>query len=401
MLAGLRADLTLQRVAQISVELNSDSTVHVTIGDNRLFGGVHGLRVLNDFERPRTVRAAIESSGVLLRRKRDWLDFVNTIVSFYHSGVLVTPTNLRPRAVNVDAHVQMLGDVSRTSSFIHAIRRVVNAGDVVLDIGTGTGVLAVAAAQAGARRVYAVEAGPIANMAEAIIRANGVTEQVIVIKGRSTQVDLPEFVDVMICELIGDSPLDEGLLSACHDGVERFLRPGARIVPSSIRLLCLLVEIPAQEISRYSMQKPAVCHWQRLYGIDFSPLQEVVDMGIKYHSVSTYDVRDWKVLSEPIELQEFDLSDRTQSHAQGIKNVLVVRPGIISAIVLYFEARLCPEICLSSHPSVAQVDHHWRSPLWLVEPVSVREGDMVRLGYSLNCPDRSDAIELDADVGIS
>jgi predicted RNA methylase len=53
----------------------------------------------------------------------------------------------------------MLRDQRRTKSFLEAVRNVVSPGDVVIDIGTGTGILAAAAAQAGARHVYAVEIG--------------------------------------------------------------------------------------------------------------------------------------------------------------------------------------------------------------------------------------------------
>src|SRR5262249_46548475 len=51
------------------------------------------------------------------------------------------------------AQIRMLEDRIRTSRFIHAIRRTVRPNDVVVDLGTGSGVLAVAAAQAGAKRV--------------------------------------------------------------------------------------------------------------------------------------------------------------------------------------------------------------------------------------------------------
>jgi predicted RNA methylase len=61
----------------------------------------------------------------------------------------------------VQLHLAMLDDRNRTAAYLEAIRDGVREGDVVVDIGTGTGVLAAAAAQAGARRVYAIEVGDI------------------------------------------------------------------------------------------------------------------------------------------------------------------------------------------------------------------------------------------------
>lgn len=49
-------------------------------------------------------------------------------------------------------------------------------GQVVLDVGTGSGVLALFAAKAGARKVYAVEATDMAKQARTVIKANGVSK---------------------------------------------------------------------------------------------------------------------------------------------------------------------------------------------------------------------------------
>ena len=54
----------------------------------------------------------------------------------------------------------------------------------MLDIGTGTGVLAIWAAQAGAKKVYAVEATAMARHAKALARANGCGSVVQVIQSK-------------------------------------------------------------------------------------------------------------------------------------------------------------------------------------------------------------------------
>ena len=104
-------------------------------------------------------------------------------------------------------HIAMLNDRRRTASFLAAIRRVVRPGDVVVDVGTGTGVLAIAAAQAGAARVYAVEATGIGKLAEANFRANGLQDRITLVPGWSMQVTLPERADVLVSEVIGKTPL--------------------------------------------------------------------------------------------------------------------------------------------------------------------------------------------------
>ena len=68
----------------------------------------------------------------------------------------------------LEYHRSMLEDRKRTGSFLKVIMKIVNPGDIVLDLGCGTGVLSYFACIAGARRVYAVEQGPIIELAKGI-----------------------------------------------------------------------------------------------------------------------------------------------------------------------------------------------------------------------------------------
>ena len=51
---------------------------------------------------------------------------------------------------------------------------------VVLDVGTGSGILALFAAKAGAKKVYAVEATAMAAFAQKLVRHNGVQNKNVV-----------------------------------------------------------------------------------------------------------------------------------------------------------------------------------------------------------------------------
>lgn len=79
------------------------------------------------------------------------------------------------------------------------------AGKVVLDVGTGTGILAFFAIHAGARKVYAVDASESTTIAQLLADANGYSDRIIVIRGKIEELKLPERVDVIISEPIGMS----------------------------------------------------------------------------------------------------------------------------------------------------------------------------------------------------
>ena len=67
-----------------------------------------------------------------------------------------------------DFHHSMLAHEVRTSCFLRAIMETVKAGDVVVDIGAGTGVLSLFGVMAGASRVYSIEREPIIEVARKI-----------------------------------------------------------------------------------------------------------------------------------------------------------------------------------------------------------------------------------------
>ena len=137
------------------------------------------LSVLELFARPTTHQKGMEKLGERISGERDWIRITATISRLWQDGILVDSderTGGGQRLGGFDSpivHARMLNDRERTDCFIRAISQNIKAGDVVVDIGTGTGVLAMAAARAGAEHVYAIEAGEMAGLAEKLIAENG------------------------------------------------------------------------------------------------------------------------------------------------------------------------------------------------------------------------------------
>ena len=100
----------------------------------------------------------------------------------------------------------MLADPERTQAYLGAIAAAVRPGDVVVEIGTGAGFFAVAAARAGARRVYAIECSDVADVARELVADNGYADIVEVLHGDALTLSLPERGDVLIEDLRGVLP---------------------------------------------------------------------------------------------------------------------------------------------------------------------------------------------------
>ena len=78
-------------------------------------------------------------------------------------------------------HRAMIQDLTRTDRYLQAILDPVRPGDVVIDIGCGTGLLAMFACMAGARHVYAFEQGTVIDLARRLVEENGYAARITLI----------------------------------------------------------------------------------------------------------------------------------------------------------------------------------------------------------------------------
>src|SRR3990167_8469135 len=101
-------------------------------------------------------------------------------------------------------------DSKRTLAFKQAIIETVRPGNTVIDVGSGTGILSFFAADAGAKKVYAVEADPVlATYLRKSVAVNNLTDVIEIIEGDALNVELPSNADVVIAELIETGLIEE------------------------------------------------------------------------------------------------------------------------------------------------------------------------------------------------
>jgi hypothetical protein len=257
----------------------------------------------------------------------------------------------------LEVHRELLLDEVRTNAYREAIRRVVTADSVVLDIGTGSGILSFFAIEAGARRVFAIEDQHSADLAMFLAKHLGFTDRLTVFHDRSTNVELPELADVLVTETLGAFGFEERILSSVIDARERLLRPGATIIPRRVELFVVPVELPV------IFERHISC-WQRSpYGFDFSPLAIFASNVIYVANIesSTFLASPARIIScEMANVESADVSGRVQFEA--------ARSGVMHGFAGWFRATLAQDVILSNELPMTSWSHAF---LPLEQPQSI------------------------------
>lgn len=292
------------------------------------------------------------------------------------------------------AHVKMLDDRTRTEQYIAALREVVRPGSVVVDIGTGTGVLATAAAKAGAARVYALETGRIARAAEALFAGNGLADRITLVRGWSTSVELPEQADVVVSETIGREPLEQRVLELMLDARLRMLKPGGHLVPSALTIHAMPVSIPTRDLDRMDFTPAAVERWRSWYGIDFEPLLDVPLPRLTFKDASA--IRTWPRVTDPLRVAHVDFATYAEPLLDGSAEGVSVSAATVNGVVLSFDLRLSEGASFSTHPDRASDDNSWRHAVYFPPPLELEAGGRFVVSYRYGVRGAPDGVELSA-----
>src|SRR5262245_61305029 len=393
---GDTPDLTPHTRLQVAPGLRTrfDALGHVLIDspDGALIDvGPRGFAILSLFSRPVALGDVIAR---LEARGREFLPTISVVNTLIEEGALVTSeAEEGPKAGWADPveHARMLHDSRRTSDYMAAVRAAVRPGDVVLDLGTGSGVLAVAAARAGARRVYAVEATDIAEVADRVFAANGVEDRVTLIPGWSRQVELPEPADVLVAEVIGSEPLAEEILETTLDARRRLLKPKPRLLPHTLTLFARPLLIPEAEARQRAIGRKAIERWGRLYGIDFQPLLDAATPGPVNAPTEAEVAARWPAVGSPAVLAALDLASFEDASIDAETDLAVDLPGDVNAVAVTFRADLYGAVTHTLDPWMWPTSS-WATSVWVFpDQVEVGPEAILRLHYTrrvAGSPDR-------------
>ncbi|HEU0124644.1 MAG TPA: 50S ribosomal protein L11 methyltransferase [Bryobacteraceae bacterium] len=393
----------LQRVSPLRLTLESNG--HVLLeqdGDENepeRFGP-QALPILHAFAHPSTFSDALEA--LRPASLTGWMDLSSTALDLYRAGFLKVPGTASPPLESgfgsPEIHRRMLNDRTRTDRFRQAVREAVRPGDIVVEVGTGTGVLTLAALEAGASHVYTIEASAIADVAEEIFALAGVSDRVTVLRGWSTDVDVPERAHVVISEIIGNDPLGEGALQYLTDVRQRMALPDARFVPESLEVLAIPVTIPEELRQARAVTAEVIANWTAWYGASFAP----VAARTGYHRrpldwIKPQTAGAWPHLANPFSLLRFNFASSQPAPVAGQVCAEATTAGLWNGLLVCFVAGLGSTRCATT-PAEAGSDNSWTSPLWYLENgLFVDTGDRLGLRFRYGSRDKGWSFHPSAD----
>lgn len=251
-------------------------------------------------------------------------------------------------------HHGMLRDRPRNAAYRAAIEGAAR-GRVVLDIGSGSGLLAMIAARAGAAHVHTCEMMPqLALTAREIIAANGLADRITVHAVHSAKLDrlrdLGGGADLIVSEILSNDVIGEGVLPALRHARAELAAPGALVIPESASVRVAL----AGQTRRF---EPI----GTVEGFDLSLFnRHVASAGLRRPAAP-----DFTLNSDPADLLKFDFRGDLAPEGRGEAQLLSTG-GVIGGVAQWLRIDLADGIHYENQPG-ADVAGHWRAGYYIAE----------------------------------
>ena len=333
---------------------------------------------------PRSENILVNTGATLVK-----VGFTDEAASCFRRALQVNPGSIRAKE-NLENvanllverwHFRMLNDKKRNLAYKQAIAKAISQGhDVVLDIGSGTGILSMFAVQSGAKKVYACEMSKtMYEMGLDVLKANKMEKLVHTIHKKSTEMkegnDIPQRVSLVVTETLDCGLLGEGILATVEHAWADLLmtstddlhhsnaKPVSKVIPAGAVVYAMA--IMCDDIRHQTRSKPIIS------GINMFPecsigaelmdqKSETASSGSTLDQLEPYSTEclnrlrgGFKALSYPFKVTEYDFNNPSSLNKE--RNISFQIPatcdGRVDAIAAWFDLRLDKEITLSTGPN--------------------------------------------------
>jgi len=300
---------------------------------------------------------------------REWLRSSPTIMRHYKR--YLSQIGNRRYFSGLEVHEEMVADVVRNEAYHRAITKHVGPDDVVVDLGTGTGILAFFAASKSPRRVYAIDHSDVLSISRQIAERNGI-RGVEFIRTNSRKFQPPEPVDVIIQEQMSYDLFSENMIANVADLRKRTMKTGGLILPGYFDVYIEPIMLKDDYRLPYLWE-------QDVFGVRFDGTRQLMEgkFGKAYLRRMIRPEEVDRILSRPEKALSVDL--HTMDEGDLPKTVklqrTIIEDGRLDGFAMYFTVRFDDEISISTSPIDRRT--HWNIALFRTPAKEYRLGESV------------------------
>lgn len=311
------------------------------------------------------------------------LNRINEAKSFYEQALELDPANdvaksnlsSLSRLTIPSWHFNMLADASRNHAYNEAISAAVKPGHFVLDIGTGSGLLSMMAAHAGAKEITAVEMDEnLAKIARLVVADNNFDDRITVHEKRSSALvvgkEMKERADMVVSEILDAGLLGEGVLPSLRHAWSNLLKKDAICIPKAADVKAVLIQSDS-----YNMVNPI----KEIEGFDLSAFNHFREENTYF--VKGSDQMETEPLSDVFSVLSVDFynlpkqatPDQPNTHSLEIP---ITKDGRMHGVMFWFDLHVDENITMSSGPDGELI--HWGQAMFMFDDeLEVKAGDTI------------------------
>ncbi|XP_051547671.1 protein arginine N-methyltransferase 8-B-like isoform X1 [Myxocyprinus asiaticus] len=286
-------------------------------------------------------------------------------------------------------HEEMLKDEVRTLTYRNSMyhNKHIFKDKIVLDVGSGTGILSMFAAKAGAKHVYGIECSSISEYSERIIKSNHLDSVITIIKAKVEETELPvDQVDIIISEWMGYCLFYESMLNTVIYARDKWLKPGGFMFPD--RATLYVVAIEDRQYKDFKIH-----WWENVYGFDMTCIRNVAMMEPLVDIVDPKQVVTNSCLIKEVDIYTVKTEDLTFTSAFCLQ---IQRNDYVHGLVTYFNIEFTKchkKTGFSTAPDAPST--HWKQTVFYLEDyLTVRRGEEI-LGSITVKPNENNERDLD------
>ncbi|RQM14146.1 hypothetical protein DD237_004820 [Peronospora effusa] len=271
----------------------------------------------------------------------------------------------------VGIHREMITDRVRTNGYRNAILNnpEVFKGKVVLDVGCGTGILSIFAAQAGAAKVIGIDRSEMGDVAREIVAVNGFSDVITILRGKVEDMDLPvDKVDIIVSEWMGYCLLYESMLGTVLFARDKWLAPGGHVFPDKCSMFIQGMEDSTQRFA----------FWDNVYGLNMQPVKSKISIRDAFvEDVQLNDIITSRELLQKIDIDHvtYDELDFHSTFSLSVTRDATMH-GFVSSFDIGFE-RDCPRPEYFT-TGAEGTPTHWHQVFFHIQtPFTVKKGDVI------------------------